>query len=48
MLFCQTSGFQYSCVVNGVSLSARYENKSSILCLVDPGDVSIDKTDIYS
>ncbi len=33
-------GFEYSCVVNGVSLIAQYENEDSILCTVGSGQVS--------
>ncbi|XP_064398663.1 hepatocyte growth factor receptor-like [Halichondria panicea] len=32
-----TDGFEYYCVVNGVSLTAQYENESSILCTVGSG-----------
>ena len=37
----QTDGFDYSCVVNGVSLTAQYENESSILCTVGKEQVSV-------
>ncbi|XP_064398989.1 plexin-A4-like [Halichondria panicea] len=36
-LISPTDGFEYYCVVNGVSLTARYENESSILCTVSSG-----------
>ncbi len=35
-------GFEYLCVVNGVNLTAQYENESSILCIVGSGQVSVD------
>ncbi len=36
-------GFEYFCVVNEVTLSAQYENETSIVCTVGSGNVSGDK-----
>ncbi|XP_064398652.1 plexin-A2-like [Halichondria panicea] len=40
-LISPTDGFEYCCVVNGVSLTARYENKNSILCTVGSGQLTL-------
>ncbi|XP_064398635.1 plexin-B1-like isoform X2 [Halichondria panicea] len=40
-LIAPTDGFEYYCVVNGVSLTAQYENKSSILCTVGSGQLTL-------
>ncbi|XP_064398640.1 plexin-A2-like [Halichondria panicea] len=36
-----TDGFEYLCIVNGVSLAAQYENETSILCNVGSGDLNL-------
>ncbi|XP_064398643.1 plexin-A2-like isoform X2 [Halichondria panicea] len=40
-LISPTDGFEYYCVVNGVSLIAQYENKNSILCTVGSGQLTL-------
>ncbi|XP_064398654.1 hepatocyte growth factor receptor-like isoform X2 [Halichondria panicea] len=40
-LISPTDGFEYYCVVNGVSLTAQYENESSILCTVGSGQLTL-------
>ena len=36
----QISGFMYECYVNGIRLSATYNNESSLTCAVNTGQVS--------
>ncbi|XP_064398639.1 plexin-A2-like [Halichondria panicea] len=36
-----TDGFEYYCLMNGVSLRAQYENESSILCTVGSGQLTL-------
>ena len=39
-LILQISGFMYACYVNGMRLSATYNNESSLTCAVSTGEVS--------
>ncbi|XP_064387556.1 uncharacterized protein LOC135335860 isoform X4 [Halichondria panicea] len=38
-IIAPTDGFEYLCVVNGVNLTAQYENERSILCTVGSGQL---------
>ena len=40
VFFLQISNFSYACYVNGIRLSAAYNNESSLTCAVNEGQVS--------
>ena len=40
LIYLQISGFMYECYVNGIRLSATYNNESSLTCAVNTIQVS--------
>ncbi|XP_064388277.1 hepatocyte growth factor receptor-like isoform X2 [Halichondria panicea] len=40
-LIAPTDDFEYLCLVNGVNLTAQYENENTILCIVGSGNLTL-------